>query len=244
VRFERARRLADAGFGPPVAALLQGFIVRPWIAARPLVAEELTSGSLRAELVDAVARYLAFRATAMPAQAGDGAPPEKLAEMLVANAVECFGAEARAAVERVAALASDLPPSLRPVAVDGKLEVWEWLRTTEGRLVKVDGFHHADAHDLAGAQDIAWDVAAARLELGLDPDETMRIARRVEAASGSRLSPASLAFHEAAYAALRVARWSFALECEADADERARIEVAVERYRSALRRALSGTTPR
>jgi hypothetical protein len=243
VRFERARRLAQAGFGPPVAALRHGFIIRPWIAARPLTPGDLTRGPMRADLVDAVARYLAFRATAMPARAGDGAPPEKLAEMIVANAVECFGTEASPAAGRVAALSSDVSPDLCPVAVDGKLEVWEWLLTAEGRLVKVDGFHHADAHDLAGAQDIAWDVAAARVELGLDPDETMRIVRRVEAASRARLSRRSLAFHEAAYAALRVARWSFALECEPDADERARVEVALERYRNALRRVLSGTTP-
>lgn len=239
-RHARARVLAEAGMGPPLAGLRHGFLVRPWIEGVPASdAGEHAGPGLRLELA-ALSRYLALRVRAFPARAGEGAPPDALAAMLRVNAVEALGEVVTEAAAAVAALAPRIAPRLRPIAVDGKLEGWEWLRTTDGRLLKTDGFQHADGHDLAGAQDVAWDVAGAVVELGLDEGAAAELSRRVELDSGVELTAASMTFHEVAYLALRVARWTFAAQCEGDPAERSRIEVELERYRTALRALLSG----
>jgi hypothetical protein len=238
VRFARARVLAEAGVAPQVGALCNGFLVRPWLEAEPLTLAEARRELRQGSLLPALARYLCVRARALPAVDG-AAPAERLAAMLRTNAVEALGADAGEGAERAASLLPGVAAELRPMAVDGKLEVWEWLRTPAGELLKGDAFQHADGHDLVGAQDVAWDLAGARVELELGDEELRELVRRVELGIGGRVPPASLAFHEAAYAALRLGRWSFALGLEADPVERARIEAALARYRAALRRALA-----
>jgi hypothetical protein len=240
-RHARARVLAEAGVGPPLSGLRHGFLVRPWLEGIP-ACDVAASGRAapRLDLAE-LSRYLALRVRAFPAGKGEGAPPDALASMLRANSVEALGDEVAAAADAVAALAPRIASRLRPIAVDGKLEPWEWLRTPDGRLLKIDGFQHADGHDLAGAQDVAWDVAGATVELGLDEAGAAELARRVELAARVELTSESIRFHEVAYLALRVARWTFAAQCEGDAGERRRIDVALDRYRSALGARLSGT---
>jgi hypothetical protein len=120
------------------------------------------------------------------------------------------------------------------VAVDGKLERWEWLHGAGSRALKGDAVDHAFGHDLAGCQPLLWDVAGARAELGLSRDEACRLARRLVPGAGR----AAVALFEAAYRAHRLGRWTFAGALAADGDERGRIARACRRYRALLARAL------
>jgi hypothetical protein len=95
------------------------------------------------------------------------------------------------------------------VAVDGKLQRWEWLVRPDGTVLKTDALDHHQDHGLAGCQDALWDVAGASVELGLGPREEAALARAVrDAAPGA--PPSCLPFYRAAYAALEVARWTLA----------------------------------
>jgi hypothetical protein len=225
----RARALGEGGWSAPAAGLIEGFLVHAWVAgARALPEVDLP----RCALAEHVARYLAFRSRALPAPDRRGSG-EALLEMLRVNATEGLGgsaAEAVQALEAGAAEASRLPAA----AVDGKLEAWEWLVTSEGRLLKTDGVDHAAGHDLVQGQPMAWDVAGAAFELGLDPDEAAALAR----AAAPEASGAALRFFRAAYLAHRLGRWTFALGAEGDPGERGRIAAAQRRYREALAAAL------
>jgi hypothetical protein len=236
LRHARARVLSAAGHTPDPMGLRHGFLVRRWLRGTLLPEADLT----RSSLVDRVAAYLAFRARHLPARRGEGAEPAELLAMLRRNAAEALGPALAREADRFAAAARDAGRSARPIAVDGKLEPWEWLVLPSGELTKTDALQHAEGHDLVGCQDVAWDVAGAQVELELDAGEAEELAGRVRRATADPLQPAVVAFYEAAYLAHRLARWTFALDTEADPVERSRIAAARERCAGRLRLLLGG----
>ncbi len=141
-RLERAEALWRAGFGPRPLGLENGFLRMEWVAGRPV--RQMTTA-----LADTMARYLAFVRDAFPP--GDGAPPALLREMARVNA----GIEVE--------LPDDAPRS----AIDGRMLPQEWIETRSGYL-KADALDHHDDHFLPGSQNIAWDVAGAAVEFGVD----------------------------------------------------------------------------
>ncbi|MGA0604795.1 hypothetical protein ACO2Q0_02240 [Phenylobacterium sp. VNQ135] len=189
-----ARRLRrDTGMTAGPIALRRGFLLSRWIegaAARP-TRSELTS-------------YLRVRAQ-QPALPGAG--PEELAEMVRVNAAE-LGLKLDVAPPRLAG---------RPVAVDGRLHAWEWLRDGAGRLFKTDAVDHHRAHDLIGGQDIAWDVAGAAVEFELSETDLAALARAVDADEDL------VRLHRMAYPAFQAGLWTFAGDV-----------AQVARYRGAL----------
>jgi hypothetical protein len=123
--------------------------------------------------------------------------------------------------------------------VDAKMQAWEWLVLPGGRVVKADGLDHHAGHDLAGCQDVLWDVAGAELELGLSPREAQALAAVARwIAPGA--DPALLPFYRVCLLALEVGRWTFAAGGEAPGPERARRDATLERYRRGLAAALAG----
>ena len=225
---ERARALAAAGFCPETGGLAHGFLATRWIGdARTFEPTRLN----RAALLDHLASYLAFRAGCFPASGEEGGDLAALAEMAWINTGEALGCEAGQAVaRRLRNLLTERPPS-RPVHVDGRLHVWEWLVTPAGRLLKTDAVDHSCGHDLVGCQDIGWDVAGAELELGLSVAETERLAAILGVTSNL------LALHRACYPAFQLGLWSFAPQGEAS-----RVEAHCRRYREALLRFASPTS--
>jgi hypothetical protein len=225
----QARMLAAAGFVPPLAGLRHGFLVEAWLGeARPLDPARHDRG----RLLDRLAHYLAFRARQFPATSRDGASIADLLAMARINGSEALGAKVGAAVaERIGGLSSSVPPG-RPIAVDGRLHAWEWVVTPDGRLLKTDAVDHARGHDLVGCQDVAWDLAAAQIELDLSDDETAWLARAVARLDGGETPPARLALHGAFYAAFQLGLWTVGQDD--DGENRRLIAAHTERYRRAL----------
>jgi hypothetical protein len=235
-RCARARALAAEGHAPPCVALRHGFLVRRWVEGTPLPLARLPVS----DLVGRLAGYLSLRARRFGAGPEEGASPDALLDMLQVNAAEALGPDSARQVRRFVESARAAARDARRIAVDGKLEAWEWLVLPGGELSKLDAVQHADGHDLVGCQDVAWDVAGATVELGLDADAAGELARRVRHATGAALAPPILAFYEAAYLAFRVGRWTLALASETDREERARIERILARYTGLLRSSVEG----
>jgi hypothetical protein len=112
---------------------------------------------------------------------------------------------------------------MAPVEIDGKLHAWEWLIEPDGSLVKTDAYDHCGAHDLIGCQDIAWDVAAAGIELELAADEEARLA----AIAGA--DPRRVAFLRPCYLAFQLGRARLAADAS-DPAEAQRLRAAAARY--------------
>ena len=220
----RAQLLADAGFCPRVHAFRHGFLLADWHAdARPLARGERWSLAWQQQ----AAAYLSFRRGLPPSRAG--ADVGDLFVMCTTNTSEALGPARAAVLQRFADDLRELAASARPVATDNKMQPWEWIALPDGRLLKCDAVDHGDAHDLVGPQDIAWDIAAAGVELDLEP------AWEEEQLEGPLLARRRrLSFYRAAYLAFSLGRASFArASCREDA-ERDRWQGEYDAYRTRL----------
>jgi len=220
-KVERARQLHQAGFSPEPLACRYGFMLERWVEALPHIAEHAPG-------VEHIGRYLAFRAAHFPAPA-TGAPLSQLVEMARFNIGQADGALAGSLAARwTEARLAKLQHHVRPVFVDARLHRWEWLRTPGGWL-KSDAVDHAQAHDLIGCQDIAWDVAGAAVEFDLTPDERDTL---IANAMGDRPEAAELvACMTLCYLGFQIGWWSYGAD-GASAEHQRRF------YRSALEAAM------
>jgi hypothetical protein len=225
----RARALHAGGFTPFVVGFRHGFLIEQW---REDVSAPDPARSDREKLIDALARYIAFRAEHLPAGSADGASLADLVRMAQVNAGEALGeAPARRIGQRIKT-AAEAAGRTHPVHIDGRLHLWEWLETPAGHLLKTDAVDHSRQHDLIGCQDPAWDLAGAKLEFGLGAGEFESLLRRVARLLGGAPDPHLLTVFSACYPAFQLGLWS------SDADlgppERRSIAVHTQRYRDAL----------
>lgn len=232
-KLEMAAALAAAGLSPRVSGLRHGFLVGPWLErARPLPLATVD----RRELIEKAAEYVAFRATRWPAGSKRrGATPTKLLEMAEYNTGQALGA---GIAERLRAWQEKLPmleALARPVLTDNRMHAWEWLLTRDGRIVKTDAVDHHASNDLVGAQDPAWDLVGAIVELGFAGDEQ---ARFLEAAArrGVRPTPEQLSFYQVTYLAFQMGWHLMAAQALAwEPEEAERMRRAGEGYGERLR---------
>ncbi|CAA9380711.1 MAG: hypothetical protein AVDCRST_MAG64-626, partial [uncultured Phycisphaerae bacterium] len=130
-----------------------------------------------------------------------------------------------------------------PAYGDGRLAPHEWLRTSDGRLLKTDCVGHDADHTLVGRQPVAWDVAGAMVEWGLDESSARPLLDGFRAAGGRVAPLPALSIYVAAYAAFRVGMCSMcAAMCGHDPAEQARLRTAEESYKGQLTAALSTCT--
>ena len=216
----RGRRLAEFGFSPRVLGEQNGFTGYEFVAGQPLVASGVDEATLRR-----IAEYCAFRAREFPAEAPDARALQQLVEV---NWREAFGEEITAP-----ALAVE-----RPVIVDGKMQPHEWRRTRDSRIVKTDATEHGDDHFFPGPTDIAWDLAGAIVEWGLDSagaafllGEYCRLARDD---ARSRVADYVLA-----YTLFRLGYCAMAADAVRGSEEEARLRGDAARYRELLSKASS-----
>jgi hypothetical protein len=239
-KLEMAGELEEAGLIPPVQGLRHGFLVGPWLeGARPLsLAPEVD----RLALLDAVARYLAFRVSRFPARPEDrGASPLKLFEMAAYNTKRLLGPGLAETVRGWRDRLAEVSRLERPVLTDNKLHAWEWLVTPEGRILKADALDHHRSNDLVGPQDPAWDLAGAAVELDLEEAELELLREAVARRSGTPpAQPAQIDFYTVAYLAFQAGRHALAAEAleHAAPAESAGMRSEMKRYMERLRRTL------
>jgi hypothetical protein len=223
--------LADAGLAPPVAGCRHGFLVQEWLpAARGL--DEVPMEPTR--LLPHLARYLGLRARRF--RGGEGASPAQLWEMACHNTALALGDEAARSLRRQEPDLARLERGLGRVATDGRMQAWEWLHLPDGRLLKADALDHHAAHDLVGAQDIAWDLAGTEAELGLD---AAALAADLARETGHETDPALLRFYRPCYLAFQLGAWTIAAEAGGVApEETARQRAEAARHAGQLQRLL------
>ena len=227
--FAQAQALAAAGFAPEVTALRYGFLAQPWLASsRPLRLDPTDRPAFAGHL----GGYLGWRAARLPAPPDSGATLDALLEMARINLAEACGPGVLASRALDPARWSAAPPTRR-VWTDNRLHLQEWLQLEDGGWLKADGVDHAAAHDLVGAQDIAWDVAAARVEFDLDEDEMAILAAALRREAD--LDAGLVAILEPAYVAFQLGAFSLAADAHSGwPQEQGRLQQAAESYRARL----------
>jgi hypothetical protein len=221
----RAEALAAEGFtaaplAPPDGL---GYVAYPWLAGRPLARPDLDGA-----LLQAMGRYCARRA-ALFEVAPPGDAEVRLLEMARYDVEVTVGASLPAGFRL---------PCVRPTITDGRMLPHEWFRTSSGVVHKLDATSHGDDHFYPGPTDVAWDVAGAIVEWGLDGGGRAALVASYEAASGDAVE-ARLTAYEIAYAAFRACFVRMAAH-GSDEQERARLERQHAVYRAALERRLAG----
>lgn len=210
---ERAAVLGDGGFAPAPEEQAEGFVRYPVMAGRVLRATDLTR-----ELLDRMASYCAFRASEFRVSR----PPTMLHPMLQFNASQEFGVDPE--VDPGAFVTAN------PVITDSHMLPHEWLLTTQGELLKLDGASHGDDHFYPGPTDIAWDLAGAMVEWEMAPEARDYLVERYWRASGDDPRP-RLAAYLAAYTMFRLGYCKMAAEAMRGSSEEQRLTRAYRRYR-------------
>lgn|GEM_PF-6867636 len=182
IRREIAIRLSKAGWIPEVLGFRYGGILQAPVEGIPL---DETPRRDRIQALSEIARYLAFRARALPPPIVQGAPLEKLHR----------GREQIDGLSRL----------VRPVYLDGDLGPGKWRCQSNGKLLKTKAWENAVSHEFIGPQDSAWDIAGVIVEFELSDSEE-RLFLRALANEGLSRDSRLLAFYRAAYRAFRPSR--------------------------------------
>lgn len=233
-KLARAAALAALDVTPAPLAMLHGMLVSRYEPGVPLAAE-----SIGGSLLTAAARYLATLRAVFPAPATVDAG--MLLDMVRSNLAATLGEAWSDAADVLAAPA--LERAEPAVALDGRLLAHEWLRTAGGYR-KTDAVDHHDDHFYPGAQDIAWDVAAATVELAPRPGQAAQLVRRYRALSGDERITARLPFYQLAYLAYRLAYTTAAASALGGTADGERFAREMRRYGALLHARLRAHVPR
>ncbi|MDQ5826234.1 MAG: hypothetical protein M3441_18735 [Chloroflexota bacterium] len=217
------------GWTPQSLGVISGFVATEWVEGRPLSTEDCSPPLLRH-----IGRYIA--AVAGPSLSAEQykANTKRLAEMLYWNTWEALGEEV---AERTRRRVDDLRASGYSSGSygDGRMAPHEWIRSHDGRLVKADSAGHAWDHTCIGAQPVAWDIAGAIVEWGLDEEGSRTLLEAFYGAGGDPIPPAVLTFYCVTYAAFRAGQCHMCANMAAhDPAEQARLWAAYDRYKEQL----------
>lgn len=148
---DRAKRVAEAGFGPMPLRREEGFGVYSVLRGR-----YLSPTDAHPIVLSRLAEYCSFRAANITSETTH--TPD-LETMLRFNTQEEFGIE----------LADSLTELKieRPVIADGRMLPHKWIATGD-TILKLDAATHGDDHFFPGPTDIAWDLAGAIIEWNLN----------------------------------------------------------------------------
>ena len=148
------RALGDAGFSPKVVDDQYGYVGYEYVRGRTA-----SRADLNAERLRTLASYCAFRAQEFSCEVA-AAQRHDLASMVRVNYQREFGARLPLALLKL--------PVAKPTVCDAKMSPHEWLIADDGRFLKLDATNHGDDHFFPGPCDIAWDLAGAIVEWGMD----------------------------------------------------------------------------
>jgi hypothetical protein len=224
---QRARCLAEAGFGCPVEDAGDGFALY-----RAMTLRSPDPHDVSAKVLERIAQYCAFRAAEFRAE---NCVPALLSETLAFNVRQEFGVELD--------LDADVMASKRPVLADARMQPHEWLRKGDGELIKTDGVTHGDDHFFPGPCDIAWDLAGTAVEWDLHPDTLEYLLGRFRELSGVDASQRIQVFI-LAYAVFRMAFCKMAAGTVLGTGDEFRLSRIYRYYRSRAAKCLSFETTR
>jgi hypothetical protein len=212
---ERERKVSAAGFGPMPREESDGFVSYPLIDGRPLSPSDLS-----AVILAKLAEYCAFRMCTFRVELGELNALQQMAD------------------HNLHELGLDLQVELRlerPVIVDGRMQLHEWLLSKDGKLMKSDSGSHGDDHFFPGPTDIAWDLAGAIIEWQMNEQQAAEFLDRYHRASGDDASARIGGFIKA-YAVFRLAYCLMAANAMNGSEEQPRLQHAADAYRSVLTR--------
>jgi hypothetical protein len=226
-KLRRGQELAEAGYTTEPERVAHGFLLQPFVPGSPVNPAEVDG-----ELLEAVASYLAHIAREYPAE--PTASCANLREMIAVNLEEGLEVSWPEASE----LFSNAEWEGRVVALDGRLLAHEWIITPEGYR-KVDALDHHDDHFFPGCQDMAWDVAAAAVELNLSRPAAAAFIDRYQYLSGDRTIARRLPFYSTAYLAFRLGYCTLATGVLGETPDGIRFSNELRRYKKLLQQELS-----
>jgi len=125
--------------------------------------------------------------------------------------------------------------------VDGRMQPFEWIASSQGELLKTDAISHGDNHFFPGPCDIAWDLAGAIVEWDLSSEATEFLLRRFKQLSGRDVVQ-RLDAYMLAYCVFRLGFCKMAASTVLGSREESRLEVAYRWYRSKAGKMLDTTT--
>jgi hypothetical protein len=226
---ERIRRrneaLASSGFGTPYSGQMCGFGRQVLESGRMGRQSDSTPQLLRR-----MAEYCAWRSREFATSDADAG---ELATMARVNLQREFGI----------AVEMDLKVE-HPLSADGRMQPHEWFCTEGGEWLKLDGATHGDDHFFPGPCDIAWDIAGAIVEWGLDSSAREFFLSHYSRLSGDHPSQ-RIDHYELAYATFRLAWSRMAAGSVQGTDDEERLLHDYRRYREfvAGRAHVSGLSP-
>jgi hypothetical protein len=209
-KWERACKLANAGFVPRPLLLQDGYLASEFVPGRPVDRDRATP-----DFQDRVRSYLGFIEQTFPQP--ETVPVAKIEEMVRVNVAEAMGPECEELAQAALRRASAGVAGRHTCAIDGRMLPHEWIET-EGGYLKTDALDHHEDHFFPGCQSIAWDEAAARIELGLHFSRDL--------------------FHEIAYLSYRLGYCFMAAQSLSGSPESPRFEMLSHTYSTKLREVL------
>ena len=218
--FERASKLAQAGFSPRVWGRQSGFTCHEWIEGEPMRRDHL-----EAAVIDRIAQYCAFRANEFPDGSGSR-DSVSLETMTRVNLREEFGSDE---------CGDDLTVlhGGKQIITDSRMMPHAWISTWEGKILKTDGSLHGDDHFFPGPCDIAWDLAGAIVEWEMGECVAKCLLSKYLELTGDDARRRIAAFITA-YAAFRMGYCKMAATAMAGSNEEARLKLEYARYRGIL----------
>ena len=219
---QRAKCIADGGFGPPVHDAGNGLSAYSFIAGRPL-----TQADLSKRYIEIIGRYCAYRYSELRINSSTQSDLDEMARFNVSQEL---------------GLTLDVPTeafwSRDLVICDGRMQPYEWIANTEGKVFKVDACGHGDDHFFPGPSDIAWDLAGAIVEWDMDNDAAELLLNCYARRSGDNPKKRIGSFL-VAYGAFRLAYCKMAGAAMQGSDEEVRLRRAYDYYRQRLAQDLS-----
>jgi hypothetical protein len=212
---ERAFILAEAALSPAVSDAGDGFLSYQKIEGRNLRKRDVSPSVL-----EQIAHYCSFRASNFKQ------PPSvntELANMLAFNVQQEFGRELK--------IDQGLLVSANPVLVDGRMQPFEWISSSQGKFLKTDAISHGDNHFFPGPCDIVWDLAGAIVEWDLSLEAAEFLLRRFKQLSGIDASQKVEAY-KLAYCVFRLGFCKMAASTVLGSREELRLENAYRWYRA------------
>jgi hypothetical protein len=209
----RAEALFEAGFAPKRTQAKAGMASYEFVTGF-----SLTPSDLSTEILDRIVEYCAFRLRAFRTEPQS----DQVTEMLRFNLLQ----EKRIDLDPPA----DYFRTEIALIPDCRMHPHEWIRPSNGSLVKVDGNSDGEGHFLPGSTDILWDIAGAIVEWNMSGDAEEYLLAQFQKRA-AKIDQARLTWFLLAYTMFRLSYCKMAYSSTQDVAEKPRLHEAALYYK-------------